>query len=65
MLQDKPGCYGSVQRVLGHKSQQSTMAFYSGLETPAALEDYDDLIAGLRGKAKPSRPPDRHQGRGR
>jgi integrase len=45
-LKHNPGGHGLVQRVLGHKSLHSTMSFYSGLETPAALEAYDGLISG-------------------
>jgi len=55
MLNAHPGAHGMVQRVLGHKSLHSTMAFYSGLETPAALEHYDGLIAAHR--AKPMATP--------
>ena len=47
-LRNNPGAHGQVQRILGHKSLSSTMAFYSGLETPAALEHYDTLIAQER-----------------
>jgi integrase len=47
-LKHNPGGHGLVQRVLGHKSLHSTMSFYSGLETRAALEAYDELISGHR-----------------
>ena len=43
-LRNNPGAHGQVQRILGHKSLNATMAFYSGLETSAALENYDALI---------------------
>jgi hypothetical protein len=49
-LRANPDAHGQVQRILGHKSLGSTMAFYSGMETSAALQHYDDLIALLRAK---------------
>ena len=49
ILQARPDAHGMVQRVLGHKSLHSTMAFYSGLEQPMALASYDTLIASHRG----------------
>ena len=62
MLGHDPGCHGAVQRVLGHKSYHSTKTFYSGLETPAALAGYDDLIARQRGDARPVEKPRRRRG---
>jgi integrase len=56
-LKDTPGSYGLVQRILGHKTLHSTMSFYSGLETPAALEHYDELISGHRQNPNPSDKP--------
>ena len=41
MLQNDTRSHGTVQRILGHKSLHSTMDFYSGLETPAALASYN------------------------
>lgn len=48
ILRQNPGAHGQVQRVLGHKSLNSTMAFYSGLESTAALQHYDALVGTLR-----------------
>lgn len=45
ILRHNPQAHGVVQRVLGHKQLSSTMSFYSGLETDAALTHYDALIA--------------------
>jgi integrase len=44
ILRNNPGAYGQVQRVLGYKDYHSTMTFYSGLETPAALDHLDSLL---------------------
>jgi integrase len=56
-LKHNPGGHGLVQRVLGHKSLHSTMSFYSGLETPAALEAYDELISGQGETTRPLGKP--------
>jgi hypothetical protein len=56
-LRQNPNAHGQVQRILGHKSLHSTMAFYSGLEASAALQHYDKLVETLRqaATARPSR----------
>ena len=46
ILCDNPGAHGMVQRVLGQRSLHATMASYSGLETAAAIERYDQLLSG-------------------
>jgi integrase len=61
-LRNNPTAHGQVQRVLGHKSLGSTMAFYSGMETPAARQHYDELIAGHR--RPPNGPPQKPRPRG-
>jgi integrase len=48
ILRDNPSAHGQVQRVLGHKSLATTMAFYSGLEAIGAFASYDALIARQR-----------------
>ena len=50
-LRENPDAHGQVQRILGHKSLTSTMAFYSGLEGAAALQHYDQLVGDLRKSA--------------
>jgi integrase len=47
-LRENPNAHGQVQRILGHKSLHSTMAYYSGLESSAALAKYDSLIGRSR-----------------
>jgi integrase len=51
VLRQNPDAHGQVQRILNHKSLAATMAFYSGLEAPAAIEHYDGLLGGLRDSA--------------
>jgi integrase len=64
-LKHNPGGHGQVQRILGHNSLASTMAFYSGLETSTALEHYDSLIANHRADKEPPTQPAKRAGRGR
>jgi integrase len=63
-LRQNPGAHGQVQRILGHKSLSSTMAFYSGLEGPAALQHYDRLVSDLRDAALVRGPRKRRLGAG-
>lgn len=51
MLSNNPGAHGQVQRVLGHKTISTTLKYYSGMETTAALEHYDAQVLMLRGEA--------------
>ena len=51
VLRQNPDAHGQVQRILNHKSLAATMAYYSGLEAPAAIEHYDGLLGGLRDSA--------------
>jgi integrase len=44
-LEAHPGCYEDVRRLLGHRSLQTTINFYSGLETKAAVNRYNAVIA--------------------
>jgi integrase len=62
-LRDNPGAHGQVQRILGHKSLYATMAFYSGLETPAALDHYDALIERERREPTLAQPKTKRRGR--
>ena len=34
--------------MLGHKSIQTTINFYAGLETTAAVNRYNEILAGYR-----------------
>jgi len=47
-LDRNPGQYGVVQRLLGHKSIQTTITFYAGEEGAAAARHYHETILGLR-----------------
>jgi hypothetical protein len=44
-LEAHPGCYEDVRRLLGHKSLQTTINFYAGLEGAAAVKRYHNVIA--------------------
>lgn len=64
VLRQDRGAHGKVQRILGHKNLQTTLAHYSGLEAALAVADYGALIEGLRDggagrSARPSRPSGR------
>jgi len=43
-----PGHYEEVRRILGHKNINTTIQFYAGLETTAAVRRYDDMISEWR-----------------
>jgi integrase len=43
-LKHRPGDYEFVRRLLGHRSIQTTIKFYCGLETMQATEDFGKLI---------------------
>ena len=43
-----PGEYATVQMLLGHKSIQTTVRAYCGMERADAIRRYDALLAGLR-----------------
>lgn len=52
-LDDHPGEYEVVRRLLGHKRIETTIAFYAGAETAAAVRRYDDHI--LERRQRPAR----------
>jgi DNA-binding winged helix-turn-helix (wHTH) protein len=54
-LDQRPGEYEVVRRVLGHKSLATTIAFYTGAETRAAGTHFASVVDELRG-ATPARP---------
>jgi integrase len=64
-LRQNPDAHGQVQRILNHKSLAATMAYYSGLEAPAALQHYDKLVGGLRDAAVARTPQGRRPGSGK
>jgi integrase len=47
-LDENPGGYEVVRRVLGHRSTSTTEAFYCGLETASAVRHFDKTILKLR-----------------
>lgn len=60
-LDQRPGEYGLVSRLLNHKSVATTMNAYTGAETISAVRHYQDVIAhGRRVQPKP-RPQDKPQ----
>lgn len=47
-LDNNPGAYEVMRRVLAHKSIDTTTGYYTGSETAAAVRHFDDVILGLR-----------------
>ncbi len=47
-LQSHPGQYEVVRRILGHRSVETTVRFYCGLETDAAARAFDGAITRER-----------------
>lgn len=47
-LDQVPGAYEVVRRVLGHKKMDTTTNHYAGAETKAATRHFDDVVFGLR-----------------
>jgi integrase len=47
-LDANPGSYEVMRRVLGHRSLETTTAFYTGLETASAVRHFDQTILKLR-----------------
>lgn len=54
-LKSNPGSYEVVRRLLGHKSINTTLEFYTGMEAIDAFRHYDRLIAERRAQAPASR----------
>jgi integrase len=56
LLDARPGHYEVVRKLLGHKSLSTAYAHYTGAETQAAIDLYDQVILerkrGLSGKAE-------------
>ena len=59
MLQQDPGNYEWVRRVLGHKNIQTTINFYIGLETTQASRRFGQIVrqhgsfGSTKGEARP------------
>ena len=47
-LKEHPGEYEIVRLCLGHKRMETTLKFYAGFETEAAVRHYDEQIMRLR-----------------
>ena len=47
-LDAHPGGYEVVRRVLAHRSIDTTTAFYTGVETAAAVRHFDDTVLRVR-----------------
>src|SRR5260221_7650597 len=60
MLKERPDAYALVSRLLGHKSIQTTMDFYTAFESSFAADFfYDKILAPRRGGKPGSRLDDR------
>jgi integrase len=47
-LQENPGGHEVVRSLLGHKSIETTIQFYAGMETQRAIAHYDDYLSRRR-----------------
>ena len=47
-LDQNPGAYEVVRRVLGHKSLSTTVNNYTGRKLEAAVKHFDAVILGIR-----------------
>jgi integrase len=47
-LDRMPGGYEVVRRLLGHRTSETTIRFYAGMESKSASRHYDDVILQLR-----------------
>ena len=50
-LSSNPGDYETVRQVLGHKSIQTTIAFYAGIEMERSVRRFDEAVLRLRDEA--------------
>lgn len=58
ILNARPGDYGTVRLINGHKSMETTIRFYCGTETQAAFRQLDILVQQVRDQpvTAPGRP---------
>jgi integrase len=55
-LERNPGGHEVIRRVLAHRSRDTTISFYTGLQTAAAVRHFDETILKLRGDDRPPTP---------
>jgi integrase len=55
-LRDNPGAYGLAQRILGHKSIETTTRFYTGMEVGEARRHYQQLVLAQGAAAEQASP---------
>jgi integrase len=56
-LNRHPGEHAIIARVLGHRSINTTLRYYTGLETRAAVKRFHETIRKLRKKGKDGKEP--------
>ena len=49
-LDEHPGSFEVIRRLLGHSSMDTTTAYYTGFESKAAIKHFDDVILAERRK---------------
>ena len=64
-LKANPGQYEPVRQLLGHKNIQTTVTFYAGFETDAAMRQYGQVIEAYRDDPINEVGPKRKTGSGR
>ncbi len=62
-LRRNPGLYEVLRRVFGHQSSDTTIHYYTGLETEAAARQFDRTILELREDARQALSSPRRGGR--
>ena len=54
-LKANPGAHEIVRRLLGHRSIDTTLNFYAGMETAEAVRHFDRHVEQRRAQARPTR----------
>lgn len=57
MLEERPGDYGSVQDLLGHRDMATTRGHYAGSEAAAAARHYDGVVRRQRERLRKELQP--------